>query len=433
MRDDNSGSFNRRTYLKAVGSASAASMLALAGCSGGDGGGDGGDGSQELEIAHWWTAGGEQEAINALIEGFQEEYPDYEVNNNPTPGGAGSALEAEIRNRVIDGNPPSTFQIWPGQALTPYTDEDLLENIGDSVWDDEMREAYLDGPMEAAQPAGELVAVPINIHRLNNLFYNVGVVEEAGVDPEGIETPADLVEALEAVDGAGAIGMAHQTAEPWSTLQLWEGVLLGQSEEAYTQFIEGEVEAVEDEVRASLELVVEYSEYFNEDASSVAWDEANGRVINGDAAFIHQGDWAAGQYEAQEDFAFEEDWDHVPFPGTEGLYQLVMDSFVFPTENPSPEATEAFLSYAGTADAQQRFNIPKGSIPPRTDVPTEEFTPFLQRQAGDFEESESQPPQIAHGLAVPPEQHSDIEGVFANFNESGDVDSAYQSLVEVFE
>ena len=418
----------RRAYLKTAGTTAAASMLALAGCAGDDG--DGGEG--ELEIAHWWTAGGEKDAIEALIEGFEEEH-DYEVNNNPTPGGAGSALEAEIRNRVIDGNPPSTFQIWPGQALTPYTDEDLLEDIGDSVWDDEMREAYLEGPREAAQPEGEFVAVPINIHRLNNLFYNVGVVEEAGVDPEGIETPEDLVEALAAVDDAGAVGMAHQTGEPWSTLQLWEGVLLGQDEEAYTQFIEGEVEAVEQQVRESLEIVVEYSEYFNEDASSVAWDEANGRVINGDAAFIHQGDWAAGQYESQDDFEFEADWDQVPFPGTDGLYQIVMDSFVFPTENPSPEATEAFLSYAGTADAQQRFNIPKGSIPPRTDVPTEEFTPFLQRQATDFEESESQPPQIAHGLAVPPEQHSDIEGVFANFNESGDVDGAYESLVAVFE
>lgn len=422
---------SRRSYLRASGTATAAVVAGLAGCMGGDGDGNG---EGELEIAHWWTAGGEEDAIEALIEGFEEEYPDYDVDNNPTPGGAGSALEADVRNRVIDGNPPSTFQIWPGEALSLYTEEDLLEDISDNVWDDEMEEAYLDGPLELSQDDdGAFVAVPINIHRLNNLFYNVEVVEDAGVDPEEIEDPEALVEALEAVEDAGSIGMIHQTQEPWSTLQLWENALLGLDPDAYQTTIDGDPESVEDEVMESLELTAAYAQYFNDDASSVAWDEANNRIINGEAAFLHQGDWAAGQYEASEDFEFGEDWDYIPFPGTEGLYQTVMDAFVMPTENPSPEATEAFLTYAGTTDAQARFNVEKGSIPPRTDVDMEEFTEFLQAQMEDFEESEDQPPQIAHGLALPPDQHSDMEGVFANFNESFDADQAYDGIVSVFE
>lgn len=431
MNDDHSRTISRRTYLRASGATTAAAVAGLAGCMGGD---DDGNGEGELEIAHWWTAGGEEDAIEALIEGFQEEYPDYEVDNNPTPGGAGSALEADVRNRVIDGNPPSTFQIWPGEALTLYTEEDLLEDISDDVWDDEMEEAYLDGPRELSQDDdGAYVAVPINIHRLNNLFYNVEVVEDAGIDPEEIEDPEALLEALEAVEDAGSVGMIHQTQEPWSTLQLWENVLLGLDADAYQTTIDGDPESVEEEVMESLELTAEYAEYFNDDASSVAWDEANNRIINGEAAFLHQGDWAAGQYEASEDFEFGEDWDYVPFPGTEGLYQTVMDSFVMPAENPSPEATEAFLTYAGTTDAQARFNVEKGSIPPRTDVDMDEFTEFLQAQMEDFEGSEDQPPQIAHGLALPPDQHSDMEGVFANFNESFDADQAYDGIVSVFE
>ncbi|MFC6904350.1 ABC transporter substrate-binding protein [Halalkalicoccus tibetensis] len=430
MNDDQSRTISRRTYLRASGAASAAAVAGLAGCMGGDGDGNG---EGELEIAHWWTAGGEEDAIEALIEGFEEEYPDYEVDNNPTPGGAGSALEADVRNRVIDGNPPSTFQIWPGEALTLYTEEDLLEDVGD-IWDDEMQEAYLDGPRELSQDdEGTFVAVPINIHRLNNLFYNVEVVEDAGIDPEEIEDPEALVEALAAVEDAGSVGMIHQTQEPWSTLQLWENALLGLDPDAYQTTIDGDPESVEDEVMESLELTAEYAAYFNDDASSVAWDEANNRIINGEAAFLHQGDWAAGQYEASEDFEYGEDWDYIPFPGTEGLYQTVMDAFVMPTENPSPEATEAFLAYAGTTDAQARFNVEKGSIPPRTDVDMGEFTEFLQAQMEDFEESEDQPPQIAHGLALPPDQHSDMEGVFANFNESFDADQAYDGIVSVFE
>ncbi|WP_049925496.1 ABC transporter substrate-binding protein [Halopiger goleimassiliensis] len=431
---------SRRTVLQVAGATGAA---ALAGCLGGDDEAEPlgelleeePDEFEPLEIAHWWTAGGEEEAFDALVEGFEEAYPEIEVDSSPSPGGAGSALEADVRNRVVDQNPPSTFQVWPGQALTDYTDEDLLYDIGDHVWDDEMEDAYMDGPIDAARPNGDFVAVPINIHRLNNLFYNVDVVEEAGVDPAEIDSPSELLDAMADVDDAGYVGMAQQTQSEWSTLQLWAQVLLGEyGADTYETFIEGDVEAVESEVRDSLEIVVDYSEYFNEDASSMAdWDDASAYINRGEAAFFHQGDWAAGEYEADDDLEYGEDWDHVAFPGTEDMYALNMDSFVFPVYNPSPNATLRFLQYAGSVDAQERFNPPKGSIPPRTDVSDEAFTPFLSDQMADFERSSEQPPSIAHGLAVRPAIQSDVEGAFANFIDNWDVDETYDELVAAFE
>ena len=441
----------RRRYVAGAGTVAAVS---LAGCSGGGGGGstgdegsgdDSGDGessatggddadSAALEIVHWWTAGGEQDAYQALLDGFREAHPDVEVVDNPAPGGAGSAIDTVIQNRVIDGEPPSTFQIWPGQALTPYTDEGLLEPIGESVWDDEMRAAYLDGVLDLAQPAGDLVAVPINIHRLNNLFYNVSVLEDAGVDPTTIDNPQGLLDAMETVAAeTDATPMAHQTQAPWSSLQLWENVFLGQTGvDAYQTLLEGDVASFEDEVRSALDTMSAYAEYFPEDAGSISWDQGNNDVIAGDAAFLHQGDWAAGQYGSAEDFAFGEDWDMVPFPGTDGVYHSVIDSFVFPTNNPSPEATEAFLNYAGSVDAQERFNPTKGSIPPRTDVPMDAFGDFLSRQFEDFQNSDAQPPTIAHGTGVAPAIQSSLSETFANFNGTLDVDQAYQGIRNAF-
>ena len=431
---------SRRTVLQVAG---ATGLAAFAGCLGGDDEiedldellEDDPDEFEPVEIGHWWTAGGEEEAFEALVEGFEQEYPDIEVDSSPSPGGAGSALEADVRNRVVDQDPPSTFQIWPGQALTDYTEEDLLYDIEGHVWDDDMEEAYLDGPADAASPEGEYVAVPINIHRLNNLFYNVDVVEDADVDPENIDSPSELLEAMEDVDAAGYVGMAQQTQSAWSTLQLWAQVLLGEyGADTYETFIDGDVEAVEDEVRDTLEIVVDYRDYFNEDASSLNdWDEASAYINDGEAAFFHQGDWAAGEYEVDDELEYGEDWDHVAFPGTEEMYALNMDSFVFPVYNPSPNATLRFLQYAGTADAQERFNPPKGSIPPRTDVSDEAFTPFLSDQMADFQDSTEQPPSIAHGLAVPPATQSDVEGAFANFIDNWDVDETYDELVASFE
>ncbi|WP_135854613.1 ABC transporter substrate-binding protein [Halorussus salinus] len=460
MTDANEGSdVSRRDYIKAAG-AGTIGVTGLAGCMGGGGEGEsttttdsGSDETTEsmddgeettteessnyetLEVQHWWTGGDGAAAVEALFEGFAEAYPDIEVNQNPVSGGAGQNLETVIKKRVLNNNPPSSWQAWPGANLQPYVAADKLEDIGDSVWSQNgMKDAYLEGPKEAARPGGNFVTVPLNIHRINNLFYNVSVVEDAGVDPASIETPGDLVSAMETVESeTDAVGMAHQTSSAWSTTQLWATVLLGENDvETYNSFAEGNVADNEEAVKSSLQTVVDYTEHVNDDAGSVSWTEANQKILNGEAAFFHQGDWAAGMYRGQDGFEFEDDWGHVPFPGTEGVYALNMDSFPFPTNNPSPEATTKFLQYVGSVDAQERFNPKKGSIPPRTDVPSDAFGPFLTRQMDDFQNSDSQVQSIEHGLAIAPDPKSNISDAMASFISNWNVDNTYQQLTQAF-
>ena len=419
---------SRRTYLRATAGASAAGLGSLTGLLGQQ--------METLEVQHWWTGGDGADAIGALFEGFQQQYPDIQVNQNPVSGGAGQNLQTVIKKRVLNDNPPSSWQAWPGANLLPYTRANKLEDIEESVWSNNgMKDAYLQGPKDAARPSGNYVTVPLNIHRINNLFYNVEVVEQAGVDPASISKPSDLVGALEQVsNNTNAAGMAHQTQSGWSTLQLWTTVLLGEHGlDTYTAFTEGNVQQNQQAIENSLQIVKDYRQYFNDDAGSVGWTEANTKVINANAGFFHQGDWAAGMYRGQSGFEFSDAWNHVTFPGTGGYYMLNMDSFPFPTNNPSSEATTRFLRYVGSVDAQRRFNPKKGSIPPRTDVPQDAFGPFLQSQMQEFKNSEAQPPSTAHGLAVDPETLTNLEDAMATFISSWNVDRAYQGIAQAFQ
>jgi len=422
--DNTRNGLSRRRFVTAAG---AAGIAGLAGCAGG--GGDGG--ANQLKVAHWWAEGDGNAAVTALMEGFQEQYPDVPVDQNLVSGGAGQNLRDNIRTRLLNENPPSTWQAWPGKNLQPFTESDLLKDIGSSVWEEnDMKNAYKQGPKDAARPDGTFVTVPLNIHRLNNLFYNQEVVDQAGVDPTSVETPSDLVEVLEAVDSeTDAAPMAHQTQSPWSTVQLWAQVLLGEHGlEAYEAFTGGNVGEVESEVKDALDIVTQYKDYFNEDAGSVSWTEANQQVIEGGAAFMHQGDWAAGAYRGADGFEFDTHWNQVPYPGTDGMYALNMDSFPYPNNNPSPDATTKFLRYCGSTDGQKRFNPRKGSIPPRTDVSTDPFGPFLTRQIDDFANSEAQPLSIQHGLAIAPEKRSNLVNAFSTFISNWDVDGAYSEI-----
>ncbi|WP_276282257.1 ABC transporter substrate-binding protein [Halorussus caseinilyticus] len=423
----NEDTLSRRTYLKATGAASVAGLGGLTGLLGQD--------FETLEVQHWWTGGDGAAAIEALFEGFEQKHSNIKVNQNPVAGGAGQNLHTVIKKRVLNDNPPSSWQAWPGANLLPFTRANKLENIGQSVWSHNgMQSAYLQGPKDAARPSGDFVTVPLNIHRINNLFYNVNVVEQADVDPSSISKPSDLVGAMEQVNNnTDAAGMAHQTKSGWSTLQLWTTVLLGEHGlDTYTAFTEGRVEQNQQAVKNSLRIVKDYKQFFNDDAGSIGWTEANTKVINGQAGFFHQGDWAAGMY-SPDNLEFEKGWNQVAFPGTEGYYMLNMDSFPFPTNNPSPDATTQFLRYVGSVDAQRRFNPKKGSIPPRTDVPQDAFGPFLQRQMKEFKNSEAQPPSTAHGLAVDPETLTNLEDAMATFISSWNVQRTYDGMVQAFQ
>ena len=46
----------------------------------------------KANIYHWWTAGGEKQAIQEIIKGFEADYEKQQAKSNAIPGGAGGAM-----------------------------------------------------------------------------------------------------------------------------------------------------------------------------------------------------------------------------------------------------------------------------------------------------------------------------------------------------
>jgi len=430
---------SRRHFVGATG---AATLAGLAGCSGGNGGdgsdggdgdgSDGGDGGSDntLEVLHAWTGGDGARAAEALVAAFEEEYPDVDHEFNPIGGGGNQNLDAVVANRLQNGDPPSSFANWPGPNLQRY--EGVLGEVG-GVWESEgFEDVMVDEAVDLHQYNGAYRAVPLGSHRLNCLFYNTSVVEEAGVDPDSLTSVSALIDALETVQSeTDAIPMTHGASGTWTTTQLFASTMLGQEGyDAYMSFLDGSPD--EAAVRATFESLAEIlGNYINEDASSIGLTESNQNIIEGNAAFIHQGNWAAGAYRNAEDFNYDEDWGFKTYPGSEGMYMLHFDSFLYPSDNPSPEATEQFMAFAGSEAAQVAFNQYKGSIPTRTDVDMSQFGPYLQETQEDFASADQRPPNLQHGLGVPSETMTSLNDVISSeFSGPYDVDAATQGFVD---
>ena len=425
---ENDRRLTRRTYLGLAGAAGLAGVSGYLGRQG-----------QQLEVLHGWTGGDGQRAVNNLIQGFRQAHPNVNANFRAIGGGGNANLDTTVANRAQNGNLPSTWADWPGNNLVQFTEAGLLENVGGNVWTNELRNNYSQeaktysqvGETPESVGSGPYVAVPIGSHRMNDLFYNVNVVEEAGVDPTNISTPQDLVGALQQVEqNTDAVGMAQGQQQAFTTLQLWEVIMQGQAGyQPFMDFVNGNGNA--GPVRSAFETLDQYSQHFNDDASSISFTEANQKIMNGEAAFMHNGNWVAGAYRNQQGFQYGRDWNNVSFPGTQDMYGMHLDSFPMPADGPAPEATRTFLSYVGSPEAQVRFNQYKGSIPPRTDVPTDQFGPYLTQTIEDYNSVSNKPPTIAHGLAVTPDVLSDLEGVITDtYLGSGNVQQATQGMLE---
>ena len=73
-----------------------------------------------------------------------------------------------------------------------------------------------------------------------------------------------------------------------------------------------------------------------------------------------------------------------PSPGTTGIFKVITDSFGLPKGAKNPEGTKDWLRLIGSPEGQKAFNLAKGSIPARTDVPPDGFPPYQQSAMKDF-------------------------------------------------
>ncbi len=404
---------------------------------GGGGGGDGGDGTptmtdEPMEALHGWTGGDGAAAVARLVELFEENYPDVEHDIRPIGGDANENLNATVARRLANRNPPDAFASWPGKTMNQYGGR--LMSITD-VWEEN---GYTDTmhpkSLSENQLNGEFRAIPLGSHRLNNLFYNISVVEEAGVDPSSMTSYDAMIEAFDAVQSnTDAIPIAMTTRGSWANLQYFVQVMLGtEGQEPYEAWLNGEGD------RAALVRALEKTaniieNYTNNDRSSISFPEANSKVINGDAAFFTMGNWAAGQYRNTDGFNYTEDWEWIAFPGTEDMYVWHLDSFLFPRDGNAPRKARTFAKFLGEKDTQVEFNNLKGSIPLRTDIDTSRLWEFLQFNVEDLNNLEKFPPTLAHGLAATAEDLSACKDAIAsNFMGPFDPEATADDLMGVF-
>ena len=177
--------------------------------------------------------------------------------------------------------------------------------------------------------------------------------------------------------------------------------------------------------------------YVDDNFSGRDWNLASGMVIEGKAGLQFMGDWAKGEFlkakkEPGKDFVC------MRFPGTQGSVTFNSDQFaMFKVAADKVPAQLAMASAIESPTFQSAFNVVKGSVPARTDVPDTAFDACGKKAIKDLAEANKNDTlmgSMAHGHANPAAVKNAIYDVVTReFNGELTSEAAVKELVTAVE
>ncbi len=345
-----------------------------------------------VEIFSWWSSTSERAALEALLDVHKESFPNVRVIN----AAEDSAQDARARlgDRMRRGLPPDTFQTNIGRDLNQWVlfdgrddQESKVSALNEIAEEQGWLDAFPPAVVEQLSYDGKLYGVPVNIHRLNTLFYNKSVLEDEELQPPStLEEFHVILETLVERGYEHPISIGNQANWTMSLFTMENLFPAVAGPRLYERYWQGEEEPEHSKMQQTLDELLLLWPYFNEDAMQISWTDGVERLFESDkserAVFTAMGDWAKGHlqaagYEAGEDF----DW--VPFPGSEDMFVFTADCFPMPKGAPHSKQVTDLLVTFGSIEAQLSFNRYKGSLPARVDIDPEDDLDSVTRRTWD--------------------------------------------------
>ncbi|MDO7622179.1 MAG: ABC transporter substrate-binding protein [Loktanella sp.] len=377
--------------------------------------------AEDVEVLHWWTSGGEAAALNVLKDDLQSQGIGWV--DMPVAGGGGEAAMTTLRARVTAGDAPTAVQML-GFDIKDWAAEGVVGNLN-AVAEAEGWDAVVPAALQFfSKHDGNWIAAPVNVHSTNWVWMSKSALDETGL---GEPTSWDeLVAVLDAMQANGITPLAHG-GQAWQDATLFDAVALSLGDEFYqAALIDLDPDALGGATMVeAFDRMATLRGYVDDNFSGRDWNLASAMVINGEAGMQMMGDWAKGEF-LRADQVPGEDFVCIRFPGTQGAVTFNSDQFVMFDTGGESAAQQAMAASVMNPTFQSAFNVVKGSVPARTDVPNTDFDDCGQKGMADLADAGSSNRlfgSMAHGHSVPAAvKNAMYDVITAHFN--GEFDSA---------
>jgi len=339
---------------------------------------------KEVQMLHWWTSGGEAAALSVLKGDLSKE--GYAWKDVPVAGGGGDAAMTALKAMVAAGNYPTASQML-GYTVLDYAAEgvmgDLTETAKKEGWDKAVPAAL----QKFSVYDGKWVAVPVNVHSVNWLWINKAVMDKiGGTEPKTFD---DFIALLDKAKAAGVIPLALG-GQNWQEATMFDSVVLSTGgpefyKKAFNDLDDASLKS--DTMKKSFDNLAKLVTYVDPNFSGRDWNLATAMVIKGDALVQVMGDWAKGEFHAANKTPGT-DFLCYRFPGTDGSVVYNSDMFgMFNVPDDRKAAQIALATATLSKSFQSAFNVVKGSVPARIDVPDTDFDACGKKGIADLKKA----------------------------------------------
>lgn len=370
---------------------------------------------KEVEMLHWWTSGGEAAALNVLKEDLAKQ--GFAWKDVPVAGGGGDAAMTALKAMVAAGNYPTASQML-GYTVLDYAAAgvmgDLTETAVKEGWDKSVPAAL----QKFSVYDGKWVAAPVNVHSVNWLWINKTVMDKiGGTEPKTFD---EFIALLDKAKTAGVIPLALG-GQNWQEATMFDSVVLSTGgpefyKKAFNDLDEEQLKS--DTMKKSFDNLAKLVTYVDPNFSGRDWNLATAMVIKGDALVQVMGDWAKGEFNAAKKTPGT-DFLCYRFPGTDGSVVYNSDMFgMFDVPEDRKAAQVALATATLSKSFQSAFNVVKGSVPARTDVPDTDFDACGKKGMADLKaanEGGTLFGSLAQGYGAPPAVANAYKDVVSKF------------------
>ena len=438
----------------------ATTALAITACSGGSTPTANGS----IDVLSWWTSTSESSALNVLVDRYEKQNPGASVDEIAVVGGGGSQAHVVLATRIAHGDPPDVWQSLVGGNITAWHRAGSVGDVS-PLFTDEVKAQLPQDILSSVSVDGKQYAVPLSAHRANVLMYNRDVLKGAGIAEPGEGYTLDQFLAdLDALKASGTTPLCIGGADSISTAGLFESVLLATvGKEGWERIEADRFDWSGQEVQTALSTFGRLMDYTDATGASSTWSEASGRLAAGECGFYQMNDSAFAESTALNDSeatasaapsaatnvdpsaapsaatsaapsAVAPDSGSSPvaatvFPGTEGMFLMVVDSFVVSSSTDNRDGANAFLTTALDPQVETDFCKVKGCVPVRNDADVSSLTPY-QQQTADALRSQTVLNSISYGEVISPAMQDGFFQAVKNYIATRDAASFNRILTE---
>jgi alpha-glucoside transport system substrate-binding protein len=347
------------------------------------------DVSGNISILALWTAG-EQASFKAVIDGFNETYPNVTVSYRSAPD-----VRPVLSTAIEGGNPPDLAALPNPGLMRDFQGRGALKPI--EFARDTVEQNFSQSWIDLASVETQLYGVFFKGANKSTVWYAKSAFEDAGIEP-----PEDwdaFLEAAATLKESGVPAYSIGASDGWVLTDLFENIYLRTAgAEKYDQLVAHEIPWTDPSVKEALtemaKVLSDADNIFGGTSGALQTDFATSTNPVGakppKVAMVIEGDFVAGVIQTQTKAKPGTDFDFFDFPAIKDSPPVVMgggDMVVMFKDNP---ASRAFLEYLATPEAAEIWVKRGGFSSPSKEVDENAYPdPILRRSAVALAQAET--------------------------------------------